>query len=333
MPPASARAASLALALALAAAAAAAAAAAEAPQKRRAVQWLVPYGNLSSAAQYEEIWAQLKDNHRPGQNIYAASAYALKENNASLGYATTPAGEAYYGLQMEQLGMPALRALGLGEALIGMTYVTHSDAIARMLEDPSAFIAQLVAKADEQQLAGFDIDYEPQGVAEAEERNRRAGKPGVSFMTFLARLAAALDAKGKYVTIDISGCPTSFGFNCAGVSNLTALPGLLTVNCEDSFGAGDVNAIKQLQQSDGVAAALGTRWAPGYEPNNIGAANFAAELAYLASPAACAAANGVCVTAISTWASREWNTGLQPQWLFDAINAFLDSPLPLTNQV
>jgi hypothetical protein len=303
----------------------AAAAALAPPAKRRAVQWLVPYENITTPAGYEAIWSQLKTNHRAGQNLYAASAYALKENNASLGYATTPAGEAYYGLQMELYGMPALRALGLGDALLGMCYVTHSDAIARMLADPSAFIAQLVAKADEQQLAGYDIDYEPQGVAEAERLN---GGAGATFMQFLERLAAALAAKGKIVTIDISGCPSSFGFDCAGVSNSSYLPGLALVNCEDSFGAGDLNSIKQLQQSDGVASALGARWASGWEPNNVGPTDFAAAMAYLASPAACAAAGGICPMAISTWAQREWNNGAQPQWLFDAINSFLDAPVP-----
>ena len=278
------------------------------PARRRSVQWLVPYAN-SSAADYEAMWAQLKANHRQGQNLYAASAYALKENNASLGYATTPAGEAYFGLEMETLGMPALRALGLGDALLGMCYVTHSDAIARMLADPTAFIAQLLAKAEEQNLAGFDIDYEPQGAAEAERLNAERGVRGAaSFMDFVARLAAGLAAAGRFMTIDISGCPSSFGFDCAGVSNATNLPGLLLVNTEDSFGAGSVDDIKRLQQSDGVAAGLGARWAPGYEPNNIGAAAFAAELAYLASPAACAAAGGICPMAVSHWAVSVDNT-------------------------
>ena len=296
---------------------------------RRAVQWLVPYGNLSSVAQYESIWAQLKAHHRPAQNLYAASAYALKENNASLGYATTPAGEASYGLQMETLGMPALRAMGLGGAsLLGMLYVTHTDAIARMLADPTAFIAQLVAKLEEQKLAGFDLDYEPQAVAAAERANAAQGlRNAASFMQFVERLAAALAAKGGIVTIDISGCPSSYGFDCAGVANASFIPGLALVNTEDAFGAGSLDDIKSLQQRDGTAASLGARWAPGWEPNNIGPAAFAAAMAYLASPAACAAAGGVCPTAISTWAMREWNTAPQEEWLFDAIDAFLDAPL------
>ena len=42
---------------------------------------------------------------------------------------------------------------------------------------------------------------------------------------------------------------------------------------------------------------------------------------------ACAAAGGVCPRAVATWAVHEWNTGPQPQWLFDAINGFLDTPV------
>jgi len=313
-------------AAALAAASVASASAAP-PQKRRAVQWLVPYAN-STVADYQRFWAQLADNHRPGQNLYAASAYALKANNASLGYATTPAGEAYFGLEMEQFGMPALRALGLGDSMIGMVYVTHSDAIARMLADPSAFIAELVAKAREQSLAGFDVDYEPQGVEAAERANAaRGASGGASFMQFLEQLAAALKADGRLLTIDISGCPSSFGFVCSAASNASSLPGLALVNCEDSFGATSLDDIKQLQQSDGVASALGPRWASGWEPGNVGQADFAAAMAYLGSADACAAAGGVCVTAISAWAHQEWNNGAQPQWLFDSINSFLDSPL------
>ena len=280
---------------------AAAAAAAPPAQLRRAVQWLVPYGNLTTASQYEAIWAQLKEHHRPAQNLYAASAYALKENNASLGYATTPAGEASYGLQMETLGMPALRAMGLGgEALLGMVYVTHTDAIARMLANPTAFIAQLVAKVEEQQLGGVDLDYEPQAVAAAERANAAKGLgSAASFMQFIERLAAALAAKGAIVTIDISGCPSSYGFDCAGAANASFIPGLALVNTEDAFGAGSLDDLKSLQQTDGTAAALGARWAPGWEPNNIGPAAFAAALQYLASPAACKAAGGICPMAIS----------------------------------
>jgi hypothetical protein len=298
-----------------------------ASQKRRVVQWLVPYGNITTINQYVTIWGQLKDNHRPLQNLYAASAYALKENNASLGYATTPAGEASYGLQMEQIGMPALRSLGLGDSILGMCYVTHYQAIANMLKNTSAFINQLLLKADEQSLLGFDIDYEPQGVIKAEEVNKADGISSSTFMQFVQDLAAALHSRNKILTIDISGCPDSNAFHCASVSTPNSFPGLALVNCEDSFGAGSLDSIKQLQQSDGISSALADRWAPGWEPNNIGPQAFQTALSYLVSSDACSVANGVCPTAISTWAVNEWNTGPQPQWLFDAINSFLDAPL------
>ena len=43
-----------------------------------------------------------------------------------------------------------------------MVYITHSAAISQMLSDSSKFISELIAKAQEQNLGGFDIDYEPQ---------------------------------------------------------------------------------------------------------------------------------------------------------------------------
>lgn len=300
------------------------AAAAAPPAKRRhSVQWLMPYGNLTTVDQYVEIYSQLPAHFRANQSYYAASAYALKANNASLGYATTPAGEAYDGLQMEQLGLPAFRRLGLSSTLLGMVYVTHSAAIATMLADPSAFIAQLLAKAEEQQLAGFDIDYEPQGDAAG-----AAPASAASFMSFVARLAAGLAAKGRVLTIDISGCPQSFGFDCTGLSNLTRLPGLLQVNTEDAFNARSVADIKDLQRNDGTVAMLGgARWAPGFEPHGVGQQAFTDIVQYLASPAACSA-GAPCPLGLSTWAWCEWNTGKQPEWLFDVIDAFLDAPVP-----
>ena len=297
--------------------------------KRRVVQWLVPYVNLTTTAEYESIWAQLKTNHRSGQNLYAASAYALKANNASLGYATTPAGEAYDGLQMEQLGMPALRTLGLGDGLIGMVYVTHFSAIATMLKNPSMFIGQLLSKAAEQNLQGFDIDYEPQQVVRAEQENfANTSGSSSTFMDFIVDLASELNKVDKLLTIDISGCPDSYSFHCAGVANLSSIPGLALVNCEDSFNTGSLDGLKDLQQNDGVASALGSRWSPGWEPNNIGQGAFEEALTYLASADACTAAGGVCPMAISTWAVHEWYASEQPQWLFDAINGFLDAPVP-----
>jgi len=296
------------------------AAATSAAPQRRVLQWLVPYANLSSTSEYEAIWSQLKDHYHPGQSFYAASAYALKANNASLGYATTPAGEALDGLQMEQLGMPALRALGLGKGLLGMVYVTHSAAIATMLRDPSAFIAQLDAKADEQDLAGFDLDYEPQGI------DALGADSAASFMAFVERLAATLAAKGRVLTIDISGCPVTNGFSCAGFSNKSFVPAFMQGNTEDAFNINSIEGLKGLQASDGVASALGARWAPGFEPANIGTPAFGDIMAWLASPAACVGA--ICPMSVASWAVHEWNTGPQPDWLLDAFDSFLSAAPP-----
>jgi len=293
---------------------------------RRALQWLVPYGNLSTVDDYVGAWRQLPARHRAGQSLYALSAYALKENNASLGYATTPAGEAAYGLQAETLGLPALRRL-LGNdtasaAVLGMVYVTHSDAIARMLADPTAFVGQLAAKAEEQGLAGFDIDYEPQQVS--------ALGLGASFMDFLALLSAALAPRGRVLTVDIGGCPSSDAFACAGLgSNASLVPALVQANCMNTFNARGVADVQAAQAADAGAGQLGARWAPGFEPGNIGQAAFAAMTAYLGSPAACGAQGAAgCPMSLATWAVHEWNVGPQPTWLFDAIDSFLDAPLP-----
>ena len=225
-----------------------------ATSQRNVLMWLVPYPNLTSVAEYVSAWSQLPNN--PAY-FYAGSAYALKDN-ASLGYATTPAGEAYDGIGMEFYGFPALHHLGINSSrILGMVYVTHSAAIAKMLRDPGTFIDELVAKADEQNLGGFDIDYEPQQVA----------GDGATFMNFITTLAGRLAAQGRVLTVDISGCPTSFGFDCAGLASPSNIPGLMQVgnghapifllwiptfmgtfyvqvNCEDSFGVGSVADIK-----------------------------------------------------------------------------------------
>ena len=207
--------------------------------QRNVLLWLVPYGNLTSVESYAQSWSQLSADSR---FIYAGSAYALKANNASLGYATTPAGEASYGIYMEQFGFPALRQLGINTSCIyGMVYVTHSAAIAKMLNNPGPFIDELVAKAESQGLGGFDIDYEPQSVIAA------GPNAAASFMNFLTTLAARLATTGRALTIDISGCPSSFGFICTGMENPATLPGLAQVNCEDSFSVASIADIQALQ--------------------------------------------------------------------------------------
>ena len=166
------------------------------PPQRTVLMWLVPYDNLTSIDAYVNAWTQLPVDPR---YIYAGSAYALKANNASLGYATTPAGEASYGVYMEQWGFPALRRLGINSSRIfGMVYVTHSAAIAKMLSNPDPFTNELLAKAEGEDLGGFDIDYEPQAVAAA------GPNAGATFMAFLSNLAARLAAAGRSLTVDIS---------------------------------------------------------------------------------------------------------------------------------
>lgn len=206
------------------------------------------------------------------------------------------------------------RALGL--RTVALVYITHSAAIATMLANPQPFIDALLARGLAQQLAGFDIDYEPQGAAAIDS---------AAFMAFLGALSAQMLAAGfEHLSIDIGGCPSFFGFDCAGMANASALPGLLAVNCMDSFGASSASALQALVPVDG--AGLGARWAPGFEPGNVGAAGFAAMTAFLASPAACTA--GACPKTLATWEVHEANTGPQPSWLFDAVAVFLDAPLP-----
>ena len=287
---------------------------------RRALFWLVPYVN-STTSDYLRYWAQLAGPSARAGHTFAASMYALKANNASLGYATTPAGEAENGYEMEVFGLPALRQLNVSR-IYGMVYVTHAAAIARMLTNPAPFISQLLQKAEEQNLAGFDVDYEPQG---------EDGAPaplgpvqGAAFMAFLASLAAGLHAAGRELSIDVGGCPASADFVCAGLADPAALPGLVQVNTMDSFGVASVGALEALHDEDGdPSAGLGQRWAPGFEPAASGEAAMRSCMAFLGSAAAC----GPCVGYVSTWAVHEWNAGPQPQWLFDAVNSFVDAPL------
>ncbi len=303
---------------------------------RRAVLWLVPYDNVTTAAAYETMWAQLGVEHHPGILI-AGSAYALKANNASLGYADTVAGEALYGVVMEQAGYPALRSLGYANQLLGMVYVTHSAAIDTMLANPAPFIAELVAKAEEQQLAGFDIDFEPQGlslggrnpsalvgdhVASAHHNTNNTTKPS-TFMDFLTTLAGELHAVGRFVTIDVGDCSAS-GFSCEAAATV---PGFLAANLMDSFGASSVSMLKPLRETDGVALG-GAKWNPGFEPGNLGP-NATAELwGWLGSAAACDRTNASQCPGLSTWQVHEWNVGPQPQWFFDELHKFLDAPTP-----
>ena len=258
---------------------------------------------------YAEIWKQFGGaNKRPGY-IMAGSAYALKPNG-SLGYAATAAGEGVGGELMERCGFPALRQLGFGNSTIAMVYVTHNQAIEKMLANPAPFIAELLAKAEAVGLSGFDIDYEPQ-----QQQQQQQLFTGAAFMAFLGQLAAAMESKGLTLTIDVGGCPQFNSFSCAGAKEL---PGLGQTNCMHTFGSSSLPMFKQLAGGD--AAGLGAKWAPGFEPGNMkendGAA-FQSIMDYLRTSG---------VSRIATWEVHELNIGVpQPQWLFDAVNSFLDA--------
>jgi hypothetical protein len=147
-----------------------------------------------------------------------------------------------------------------------------------------------------------------------------------SFMDFVERLAATLAAKGRVLTIDISGCPVTDGFSCAGFSNKSFVPGFLQGNTEDAFNVNSIAGVTGLQASDGVASGLGARWAPGFEPANIGSPAFGDIMTWLASPAACVGA--ICPMSVASWAVHEWNVGPQPDWLLDAFDQFLSAAPP-----
>ena len=72
-----------------------------------------------------------------------------------------------------------------------MVYVTHNAAIRTMLSNPKPFIDQLLAKAVAVGIDGFDVDYEPQSAAAAEEDGEGAGEQQqllrAEFMGFLGQ--------------------------------------------------------------------------------------------------------------------------------------------------
>jgi hypothetical protein len=276
---------------------------------RCATWWLEPYSNLTSVSAYVDAWSGLAAAGRGRCYVAAGSAYALK-HNGSLGYADTPAGEGNDGVLMERYGFPALRQLNI-TAITALVYITHSDGIAAMLAQPQPFIDALLAVAEREQLAGFDLDYEPQGAPSRTE--------AAAFMAFLSSLAAQMAARGlARLTIDIGGCPTFYSFDCAG-----ALANVSAANTMDAFNVRGVADMPALVRTDG--AQLGARWAPGFEPASVGEAQFSAIMAWLATPAACAQ-QGACPRSIASWAAREYNTGPQPAWLWQAVNTFLDAP-------
>lgn len=197
---------------------------------RSALVWLVPYTNLTSIADYEAAWHQWKAHFHPGLKM-AGSAYAAKVNG-SLGYADTTAGEGKAGWLMETYGFPALKNLGYKP--MAMVYVTHFEAIQKITADPQPFIQQLLHKAQQHGLAGFDLDYEPQQAAGA-----GMGSPAgsgwtphmkASFMGLLDQLSQAMVQAGLELTIDIGSCPSFHDFACSEGYSLPAMSQVI-INC------------------------------------------------------------------------------------------------------
>ena len=164
-------------------------------------------------------------------------------------------------------------------------------------------------------LQGVDLDYEPQNFRDALQQLRATGElapdaldPTISFFT---QAADALAAQGFALTIDVNGgCGDVDCAAFAAIANLTQL------NTEDTFGAGSVSNFLSFLSSDNKP--LGGKWAPGFEPGNVGVDGFASILRY--------AAASTTVRHLATWAVHEANVGPQPQGLFDAIEAFLAAP-------
>ena len=269
---------------------------------RRVLWWMEPYGNLTSTAAYVDAWSQWGSaaNHRAGYWM-AGSAYAAK-TNGSLGYADTSAGEGTNGALMEMYGWAAMHELNV--TALALVYITHNAAITKILSSPQSFIDQLLAKATAfPTLAGFDFDYEPQ--------TELSDLEAVAFMDFLASAATQLAARGLVLTIDVGGCPAFHSFLCSGAA---AIPNLLQVNTMDSFGVSSVSAFASyVSQNNGT---LKGQWAPGFGPAGSGQAAIHAIWSYLP---------GAGINALATWEVHESNVGPQPQWLFDAANAFLDA--------
>jgi hypothetical protein len=273
--------------------------------------WLVPYGNVTTVADYVAMWTPLTMQLPAGSVLAAGSAYALK-HNGSLGYATTTAGEGLYGDVMEAYGFPALKQLGI--PTLAMTYFTHNDGLKIVLANPAPFITALMAKVTAYDLAGVDLDYEPQAVTEAVAHLRGSSSGGADpFFSFIQSLAGALAAQGKTLTFDIGGgCQSSFGATqCAAYA---AMPGLSSINTEDTFGLGSLDDFKAAAADN---AALGAAWAPGLEPGGMGADLLKQVATYAGGTAG--------LTRLASWAHNEWNVGPQPDWLYAGWSAFLSA--------
>lgn len=88
------------------------------------------------------------------------------------------------------------------------------------------------------------------------------------------------------------------------------------VNTMSTFGAHGLQDIKQAAAVN--QPTLREKWAPGFEPNNMGPGVFSDVTQWMVH-------NNV--TTMATWQVHESNVGDQPEWLFDVIGAFLDANL------
>jgi hypothetical protein len=260
------------------------------------------YGNLSSIGAYKQAWRQFGNDPNKQSFIMAGSAYAAKING-SLGYANTNAGEGKHGFLMEQYGFPALKEMGL--KTIAMVYVTHYQSINAITANPEPFIQQLVSKAKTVGIDGFDIDYEPQADLTVEQRSQMDSM----FMHLMSKLGRAMDKNKLTLTIDIGDCPSFNSFDCATGLEIT---GLAQVNTMGSFNTRSLSDFQHeiSQNSKGLMQ----KWAPGFEPANLGTALF---------PECIKSMLAANVSRMATWAVHEYNVGDQPQWLFDAVHKFI----------
>lgn len=242
---------------------------------------------------------------------------------AHAGYCNTTAGEGLYGQTMEQFGFPALQQMNIS-TILGMTYFTHYNGISIVLANPKPFVDACVAKVVAFNLSGIDLDYEPQQVSAVVQEMRREGRidsDADPFTAFLSLMATSLAAHGAYLTIDIGGGCDGQTNNCgAWVDAGLYSKGLLQVNSEDGFGLSSASEFDAIANNDQVVAngGLGKElWAPGFGPGGM-----QSNTTFYTSILEYAAAQWN-VTQIATWAVHEWNVGAQPEWYFDALDAFL----------
>jgi hypothetical protein len=120
-------------------------------------------------------------------------------------------------------------------------------------------------------LQGVDLDFEPQAVA---------GLAAAPIAAFFAALADALAAHGLLLTIDVGpGCGA--GTDCA---SLARIGNLTQVNTEDGFNVGSVADFAAVVAADLPSLGAG-KWAPGFEPGNLGVDTYASILRYAAASA------------------------------------------------